>query len=84
MEAWLPPLGFAPLIGAIQWPSYVGPDIGGFGPSLGPPPVVVVVVVVVVGAVDPGMIVGGTCCRPKRLLLRWSFPRTRSGRLLLN
>ena len=60
MEALLPPLGFAPLIGAVQWPSYVGPDIGGFGPSLGPPPVVVVVV----GAVDSGMIVGGTSRRP--------------------
>ena len=40
--------------------------------------------VVVVGAVDPGMIVGGTCRRPKRLLL-WSwFPRMRSDCLLPN
>ena len=46
--------------------------------------VVVVVVVVVVGAVDPRMVVGGTCRCPKRLLLRWWFPRTRSGYLLLN
>ena len=82
MEAWLPPLGFAPSIGAVQWPSYVGPDIGGFGPLSGPPPVVVVVVVV--GAVDPGVIVGGTSRRPKRLLpLLWS-PCARSDRLLLS
>ena len=40
--------------------------------------------VVVVGAVDPGMIVGGTCRRPKRLLL-WSwFPHMRSDCLLPN
>ena len=65
MEAWLPPLGFAPSIGAVRWPLYVGLGIEGFGPSSGPPPVVVVV--------------GGTCRRPKRLLLRWWFPRTRSG-----
>ena len=81
MEAWLPPLEFAPLIGAVQWPSYVGPDIGGFGPSLGPPPVVVVVVV---GAVDPGVIVGGTSRRPERLLLLLWSPRMRSDRLLLS
>ena len=43
-----------------------------------------VVVVVVVGAVDPWVIVGGTCRRPKRLLLRWWSPRMRSGRLLLS
>ena len=79
MEAWLPPLEFAPLIGAVQWPSYVGPDIGGFGPSLGPPPVVVVV-----GAVDPGVIVGGTSRRPERLLLLLWSPRMRSNRLLLS
>ena len=81
MEAWPPPLGFAPLIGAVQWPSYVGPNIGGFGPSSGPPPVVVVGVV---GAVDPGVIVGGTSRRPKCLLLLLWFPRMRSGRLLRN
>ena len=46
--------------------------------------VVIGVVVVVVGAVDPGMIVGGTCRHPKCLLLRWWSPRTRSGRLLLS
>ena len=80
MEAWLPPLGFALLIGAVQWPSYVGPGIGGFGPSSGLPPVVVVVV----GVVDPGVIVGGTSRRPKRLLLPLWFPRTRSDRLLLS
>ena len=43
-----------------------------------------VVVVVVVGAVDPGVIVGGTSRRPKRLLpLLWS-PCARSDRLLLS
>ena len=80
MEAWLPPLRFAPWIGAVQWPSYVGPDIGGFGPLSGPPPVVVVVV----GAVDPKVIVGGTSRRPKRLLLLLWSPRVRSDCLLLS
>ena len=41
-------------------------------------------VVVVVGVVDPGMIDGGTCHCPRRLLLLLWFPRTRSGRLLPN
>ena len=87
MEAWLPPLGFAPLTGAVLWPWCVGPGTGVSGIWSGWPPlvVVVVVVVVVVGVVDPGMMIdGGTCCHPKRLLLLLMFPRTRSGCLLLN
>jgi len=44
---------------------------------------VVVAVAVVVGVVGPG-IVGGTCRRPKCLLLLLLFPRKRSGRLLLS
>ena len=86
MEAWLPPLGFAPLTGAVLWPWCVGPGTGVSGIWSGwPPLVVVVVVVVVVGVVDPGMMIdGGTCCHPKRLLLLLMFPRTRSGCLLLN
>ena len=47
--------------------------------------VVVAAVVVVVGVVGPGMIIDGrTCYCPKRLLPLLLFPRTRSGRLLLN
>ena len=41
-------------------------------------------VVVVVGVVDPGMVGGGTCHRPRCFLLRLWFPHMRSGRLLLN
>ena len=46
--------------------------------------VVVVVAVVVVGVVGPGMIGGGTCRRPKCLLLLLLFPCMRSSRFLLN
>ena len=82
MEAWLPPLGFAPLIGAARSPLYTGQGIGGSGPSLGQLPPVVVVIVVV-GAVGPRMIVDGTYLRPKCLFLQLS-PRKRSSCLLLS
>jgi len=62
---------------------YVGQDIEEFGPWSGLPLLVLVVVVVVVGAIGPGMIVGGTYCHPKCLLLLL-FPCKRSGHLLLN
>ena len=70
---------FAPLIGAVRWPWCVGPGIEVSGPWSGwPRPVVVV------GVVGPRMVGGGTCRRPKRLLL-WSwFPRMRSDCLLPN
>ena len=69
MEAWLPPLMSAPLIGAARSPSCAGRGIKGFGPLSGPLPLVVVVVAVVVGAVGPRMMIGGTCLCPKHLLL---------------
>ena len=91
MGAWLPPLGFAPSIGAVQWPSYVGPGIEGFGPWLGPPPlvvvvaVVVVIIVVVIGVIGSRMMIdGGTCCCPRCLLLQLLFPCMRSSCLLLS
>jgi len=46
---------------------------------------VIVVVVVVVGVVGPRMMIdGGTCHRPRHLLLPLLFPHMRSGRLLLS
>ena len=88
MEAWLPLLGFAPLIGAVRWPLCVGPGTGVSGPWSGWPRsvvVVAIVVVVVAGVVGPRMMIdGGTCYRPKRLPLLLLFPCTRSGRFLRN
>ena len=85
METWLPPLGFALLIGAAQLPLCAGQGIERSGPLSGLPSlvVIVVVVVIVVGAVGPGMMIGGTCLCPKCLLLQL-FPHKRSGCLLLN
>jgi len=60
---------------------YVGQDIEGFGPWSGLPPLVLVIVVV--GAVGLRMIVGGTYCHFKHLLLLL-FSHKRSGCLLLN
>ena len=81
MEVWRPPPGFAPLIGAVQWPWCVGPGIGVSGPwSEWPHPVVVVVV----GVVGPGMFGDGTCHHPEHLLPLLLFPRKRSSCLLLS
>ena len=79
MEAWLPPPVFAPWIGAVQLPLYVGQDIEGFGLLSGLPPLVVVVV----RAVGSGMIIGETCLHSKHLLLQL-FSHKRNGCLLLN